>query len=301
MVARYNTSESELNGFGVYYMATPLFSENRMQAIIDKKLFSSSTDINQVILEIETISTISPFQITQLIQIFNQYGFLILQCNNFNHSEAEFLLLSKIFGKSTKHNRANCDGVVAIKPLQEYPLYLGASNAPHPLHTDGPFEKIPPKVMALQCENPDPVGGLSQVVSCRAIYQHLRTSDPQGLQLLFNSNAFTIHRDQQSETRAIFEYRDGKISMAFRTNDGKAKISVIPEALKMFDLILSFINNPQNSLSFKLERGQILITDNLSVLHGRTGFSKDSPRSLKRLNFDGESEYTPMLVFGFEP
>ena len=297
----YNKSEAQCQELGVHDFTTLLSSENSTLAINDKKLFSSSTDIDKLILEIETISKLTPFQITEIIQLFNQYGFLILQCQKFNNCEAEFLLLSKIFGKTTKHNRANRDGVVTIKSLEGYPLYLGASNEAHPLHTDGPFEKTPPKVMALLCEKSDPVGGLSQIVSCRAIYEYLRTHDPQGLQLLFNSSAWTIERDRQSQTRAMFEYRDGKISMAFRTNDGNANVSVMPEALKVFDLIISFINNPQNCLSFKLEPGQVLIGDNLSILHGRTAFSKDSPRSLKRLNFDGESEYTPMLVFGFEP
>ena len=48
--------------------------------------------------------------------------------------------------------------------------------------------------------------------------------------------------------------------------------------------------------------GQILIVDNTSVLHGITGFDRNSERKLNRLNFDGVSPYfSNKMLFGFTP
>jgi len=265
------------------------------------KFFDSSLDIKNTILEVEKVGTISEADIVKMFHLFDFYGFAVLQCKDLKNQSDDLLLLSKLFGNVTKHNRADNRGVVPITNLPGHSEYLGASNERHPLHTDSPFAKTPPKVMALQCEVPDTEDGFTNLVSCNAIYQYLEKYDPEGLKLLFRSDIFTVKRDNQSATRAIFESRSGRISMAFRTNDSFAEVSIIQEAKDTMDLIISFINNIRNQLTFKLERGQILITDNLSILHGRTGFRKNSPRYLNRVNFDGQLEYDPRISFGFEP
>ena len=152
-----------------------------------------------------------------------------------------------------------------------------------------------------QAPLPDPIGGYSLLVSSKAIYKYLAEQDYNGLKLLFEPNIFSIKRDNQFHRRAIFQLKNSLVEMAFRYNDGKASVSVLPEASRAFNLIIEFVNNPKNQLAFKLEKGQILITDNTSILHGRTGFSINSTRKLNRLNFDGLSQYYSRLLFGFKP
>lgn len=268
--------------------------------ICDYRIFDSSLPLTEVTLSTSRIKDLIKSQkIENLLHVFNKYGFAIIECEPIEDMVEDFLLLTKIFGRTTEHNRADERGIVIISVREDFAAYLGASNEIHPLHTDGPFEKIPPKVMALQCEEPDPWGGLSLLVSARAIYQYLAQQDKEGLDLLFNPQVFSIQRDNQYEKRAIFDRKNDRIEMAFRTNDGKANISILPEAQKIFNLITEFIDNPKNQLQFKLEKGQILVVDNTAILHGRTGFNRNSPRKLHRLNFDGISPYSAKILFGF--
>ncbi|NEQ84416.1 MAG: TauD/TfdA family dioxygenase [Moorea sp. SIO2I5] len=268
--------------------------------VLDDKMFDSYLDITEASLSISKLSELRNWEIEKLLHCFNTYGFVIVQCVSLDNSIEDFLLLTEIFGNLTRHNRADERGIVPIRPMAGYSEYLGASNEPHFLHTDGPFEKNPPKVMALQCEVPDPIGGFSLLVSSKAIYKYLAEQDYNGLKLLFDPNIFSIKRDNQFHKRAIFNLKNNRVEMAFRDNDGKASVSVLPEASRAFNLIREFVNNPKNQIVFKLEKGQILITDNTSVLHGRTGFSINSTRKLNRLNFDGLSQYYSRLLFGFK-
>jgi len=266
----------------------------------DKKFFDSSLDLKNVMLEIEKVEKMRELDIADLLCAFNDYGFVVLQCKDLRAQSNDLLKLSKIFGRVVKHNRTDHRGIVSISIQPGYPDYLGTSNKPHPLHTDGSFLKNPPKIMVLQCEIADLDGGFTNLISCKAIYQYLKRYNPKGLELLFSPDVFTIKRDNESATRAIFESQNGRVSMAFRTNDGQAKVSVIEGVQDVMNSILSFISNADNQLTFKLEKGQILITDNLSILHGRTSFPKYSPRKLNRVYFDGQSDYCSHILFGFE-
>lgn len=269
--------------------------------IAESRIFDSSLAIDEVILPVTRIRDLLDNQrINQLIYYFNRYGFCIIDCKPMQNMVEDFLLLTEIFGGTTYHNRADERGIVSVSLIEGFSEYLGTSNKPHPLHTDGPFEKTPPKAMALQCEIPDPVGGFSLLVSCRAIYRYLLRQDYKGLQMLFNPSVFSVQRDNQFERGPIFEIKNDYIQMRFRTNDGKANICIPLEAEYIFNLIKEFVENPQNQLSFKLKEGQILVVDNTSILHGRTEFSSNSPRKLNRLNFDGISLYSSKILFGFQ-
>ncbi|NMG18935.1 hypothetical protein [Brasilonema bromeliae] len=96
--------------------------------MIGAKLFDTSMNLKNIIINIETVSRMNEVELTQMLHSFNHYGFAILQCIQLNHFALDFLLLSKIFGKPTRHNRADDRGIVPIRPLPGYQAYLGASN-----------------------------------------------------------------------------------------------------------------------------------------------------------------------------
>lgn len=266
-----------------------------------KEMFDGTLELGKACLSVTGIRQLLDSQdVERLLTPFNRYGFAILECDPIENMAEDFLCLAKIFGNITQHNRSDEKGIVTIGITQGFSAYLGASHEPHPLHTDGPFEKTPPKVMALQCETPDPTGGLSLLVSSKAIYRYLLQQDYKGLELLFNPYIFSVQRDNQFERKAIFECKDDRIGMVYRSNDGKANVSNLSEANSVFSLIRIFIQDPKNQLKFKLKKGNILVVDNTSVLHGRTGFSPNSLRKLNRLNFDGISSYSSKILFGFE-
>lgn len=263
-----------------------------------QKMFDASLDYREVIIQASTVEDIE-LNKSHVFYLFNSFGFVILQFSKVKSNPKILLDLSSVFGNIVKHNRADSRGIVPVMVLPNYPDYLGASNLPHPLHTDSSFTAVPPKVMALQCEISSESGGLTKLVSCKAIYRYLCQSNPKGLESLFDSDAFAIRRDDQFAIRPIFFISGGLVGMAFRMNDGKANVSVKRNAEEAFNSIITFVEDPSNQVVFKLGVGQILIVDNYSVLHGRSGFDAGSPRKLNRVNFDGASKYFEELLFGF--
>lgn len=262
------------------------------------KTFDASFNHRNVIVEVSETEDIELSK-ARLVHLFNCFGFVIVEFPREKNNPEILLHLVSVFGNVVQHNRADSRGIVPVMVLSDYPDYIGASNLPHPLHTDSSFVATPPKVMALQCEISSERGGLTKLVSCKAIYQYLVKTNPEGLEQLFNPDAFTISRDDQITTRPVFFLDSGFVCMAFRANDGKANVSVKRNAEEAFSSIISFVNDPINQIVFKLEVGQILIADNYATLHGRTGFDAASPRKLNRVNLDGASNHSDNLRFGF--
>jgi alpha-ketoglutarate-dependent taurine dioxygenase len=105
---------------------------------------------------------------------------------------------------------------------------------------------------------------------------------------------------KKTDTRTIFIEKQGRISITFKA-DSVVSTTIPPEIKKGFNIIKKYVNDPNNQFIFKLKANQILLTENTSVLHGRTSFPDNEVRKLNRLWFDGMSEYTHHLQFGFIP
>jgi alpha-ketoglutarate-dependent taurine dioxygenase len=263
---------------------------------------TSNIDINQVTLKISKVAEISEPERQKLFEIFNKFKFVILDCEPLPNPQENLLALKKYFGSVKRHKRSDKNGISLIENLENSPLattYLATTNQRHFMHTDGPYEIEPPKIVAMQCEIPSKNGGLSQIVYCESIYEYLREDYPQELQILF-THPFTITRGEQTATRAIFVEQEGRISMAFRT-DSFVSTDIPLQLEKAFKLIQEYVNNPKNQLIFKLKANQIILLDNTSVLHGRTSFPDHEVRKLNRLWFNGISTYSHHIQFGFIP
>lgn len=237
---------------------------------------------------------------SKIFHSFNTSGFFILEGNNLEQSNDIFLSLSRWFGKVLDHEQANSQGVIPIRVMPNYPEYVNTKNDDLALHTDGSFESIPPKVMALYCEVAAKQGGETLLVDGKLVYEYVAKTDPTGLIALFEPEAFSIKRDSRSATRAIFTENNDRIYMAFRA-DNNANFSVHPKAVKAFNLIKNFVADSANQLIFKLQPNQILILDNTRILHGRTRFDINSQRQLNGLWFDGNCSESADLTIGFVP
>lgn len=233
-----------------------------------------------------------------IFRMINKYGFVILELKVSEDMKRDLLSLSMIFGTVKKHNRSDETGISLITPLEGYPEYLATTNLEHPIHTDGPFEKDPPKIVALQCEIASMTGGLSKILSANAIFEYLVRNEPAGLRALFDSEAFTCARDNQIYTTSIFKVVENRIQMVYRY-DQIVRVSIKPEAEDAFKLIIQYVNSTDNQLVFRLQPGQILITDNTVILHGRTSFPEGETRKFNRLWFYGDGDLS--LSFGFTP
>lgn len=257
-------------------------------------------ELKNCYVKVTKVSDISAEQSLNIIKIFNEYNFIILECDPLENSKENLLGLSRLFGNiNKKHNRANTDGITIIKQMPGYDKYIGTTNKEHLLHTDGPFEKKPPEIFALQCEVAAKSGGFSKIVRAVDIYEYLANLCPSYFITLFQPDAFAIRRDDRLAKRAIFEVQNEGIFIFFRIKDEATEIKIKQEAVPAFKLIKDFVNNPNNQIIFQLKPNQILIGDNRAILHGRSAFPENDPRLLNRVWFDGQSIYASSLKLGF--
>ncbi|MGH7999326.1 MAG: TauD/TfdA family dioxygenase, partial [Brasilonema sp.] len=265
-------------------------------------LNSAKIDLNDCYQKVSKIAEICPAIAVRIYQKFNKYNFIILECNPSKNPSENLLELSRLFGNINKnHDRANAKGITIIQPVPGFDKYIGATNREHFLHTDGPFERNPPEIFALQCEVAASSGGYSKIVRARDIYEYLVNGYPAHLMTLFKPDVLAIKRGDRFAKRAIFKVLDERVFIFFRMEDGAAEIEVKPEAVAAFNLIKEFVNAPNNQIVFPLKPHQILIADNRAILHGRSAFSENEPRLLNRVWFDGKSMDGLNLKLGFVP
>ncbi|WP_448562508.1 TauD/TfdA family dioxygenase [Trichothermofontia sp.] len=252
--------------------------------------------IANVLLPVRSVRTLTPHQQTEMMARFNQFGFVILDGDPEAQSKEDFAQLEQYFGQIIRHNQSDELGILPITLLPDYPDYANTHHHQLALHTDGAFETVPPAVMAMQCEVADATGGLSCLVDGYEVYQYLHQVDPVGLQYLFEPDVFHIERDNQSAQRAIFWHdRDGRLKIAFRS-DTVAKIRVKPCAQAVFERIKDYLADPDHQFQWRLQPGQILIFDNMRMLHGRTAFPPNSQRQINGLWFKGQAALRRAVV-----
>ncbi|MCP6763132.1 MAG: TauD/TfdA family dioxygenase [Fischerella sp. CENA71] len=263
---------------------------------------ASQVYISKLTLKISKVSEISESDLENLFVIFNKFKFVILECEPLLNIQDNLLALKKYFGRIKRHKRSLENGISVIENLGNSPLsntYLATTNQTHLMHTDGPFEIEPPKIVAMQCERSSKEGGLSQIVYAESVYEYLMKNHFQELVDLF-TYPLTITRDHQTATQKIFVEQEGRISMIFRA-DSIISTTIPLQLEKAFNIIKHYVNCLNNQLIFKLQANQIILLDNTSVLHGRTSFPCNEARKLNRLWFDGNSEYSHHLQLGFIP
>lgn len=236
-----------------------------------------------------------------LVQTFNGFGCVVIECNLDSDLRADLLALREIFGDPIIHRSSDQEGIVTITPIDSSP-YMGLTHKRFVFHTDGSFTQTIPRVFALQCEIASKEGGVSQLIQAESLYSHLAQVSPSGLRAMFDDDAVTVSTvDGESTTRPIFWWEESRVGMAFRTTDQQIAVVPKPEVSDAFEQLIHFAELPANQFQFRLEAHQILIADNTRILHGRTPIPKDEypRRKLNRLWLDGSKAQQPRLEFGF--
>ncbi|MDJ0600468.1 MAG: TauD/TfdA family dioxygenase [Crocosphaera sp.] len=268
-----------------------------------RETFNSNFDISNATLTASSFFSIKDNHISRIYEVFNRYGFVLIHLTSPKVFLEELGIFDKYFGNIIYHNRSDSSGISLIKIIPNFSNYFGTTNENTGLHTDGSCSKKPPKIVILYCEISSEIGGESQLLNCKLLYNNIVKYAPDLLNVLFEPNVFTITRDNESFTQPVFYYENDRVFTRFRGNK-TAKISVLPKAKKAFNFIKKFVCDPKNILQFKLKQNQFLVIDNTMVMHGRTEFPKDSPRKLNRVFFDGNiknSQFPYQIQFGFEP
>lgn len=272
------------------------------QEILD----SSKIDIDKVTLKITKVAEISESEIQKLFEIFNEFRFVILECEPLLELKENLLALTNFFGSIQTYKRSEENGIVSVENLIPKGInngFMSANNKEHIMHTDGAYEIEPPKIVALQCEIASNNGGLSKIVCAESVYEYLRKNYWQDLDNLFTYPLTITRVGQPTVKRAIFVEKEGRIQMNFRTFVADSAVSlIIPSQIENgYNIIKNYVDDDKNQLRFKLKAHQILILDNTGALHGRTAFPDHEFRKLNKLWFDGKSEYLHYIPTGFIP
>ena len=173
------------------------------------------------------------------------------------------------------------------------------------LHTD-PVSDI----IGLACLMPAKQGGVTVLASATTIYNAMRERAPDLLDELFGG--FHVHRfgEGRPEDGEVTRYRvpmlariDGKLDCRYVRSTIVAGHKSLGQPLSQqqvaaLDLFDDIACNPVNHVFFTLAEGEIVLVNNLCVLHARTGFEEhDEParhRHLLRLWLKGRPGFRPV-------
>ena len=236
-------------------------------------------------------------------QLLNRQGYCLICL--WDASEEVLTQVQQQLGEVQWHVRANQAGVVSVSPQPEpwqdkidTDKYLGIKTLEHFPHTDGAylygftlqlgrFDRIaPPAYVLLQSVKPSSSGGESIVIDGQAVLEDLLRRSPHIARVLAESGCVSFCRDdQQAFQVAVYEKLSvGRYRLRFRYDKALyVKSDTVRKALHY--LHKHYLVNPQYHTKFRLESGQVLVVDNLRMLHGRTSFSAaaDQQRFLRRV------------------
>jgi len=159
-------------------------------------------------------------------------------------------------------------------------------------------------MIALACWNKSHSGGASVIVSGVTVHDEIRRRAPHLLEPLYLG--YHYHRlgeegpDEEPVTPyrvPVFANRNGQISCRYlRTGivggHRELGIPLTEQDLAAMNLFDEIAKAPENRLAFFLERGDMLVTNNYTILHARTSFTNypgpERKRHLVRLWLDAE-------------
>jgi hypothetical protein len=173
------------------------------------------------------------------------------------------------------------------------------------LHTDPASDLI-----GLACVRPAASGGDSVLTSSVSVHDAMLRQRPDLLAALYEG--FRWHRfgEGRSEDAAVseakvpvFSMRDGRLScryvrtpiVAGQKDAGQALTQLQVDALDLFDRLAA---SPELRVTFRMGPGDIVLVNNLTVMHARTQFVDHAPpaepRRLFRLWLQGFEGFRPM-------
>ena len=269
--------------------------------MVKKYPFDSTLSPGCITARVDSTSSMSEVQLLKVIQIFNQYGIVLIDNKHRKRQIENLLCLTPLLGRTAQHNLTDRFGVYRIRPSKTPNLhYPGTSNVKHPLHTDGAFLAMPEKVVALQCIQPAEIGGETLLASSQRIIDHLigvfgkeRVND------LYQKDCIHIDRDGEKASSPFLQNIGGNNNPLFRFRDDTfAKIEVSINVIDMYQEIKNFLSIKENHLEIIMSKNQIIVIDNHSVLHGRNEFPISCYREYNRANFHADGELKDELKFG---
>jgi gamma-butyrobetaine hydroxylase len=177
------------------------------------------------------------------------------------------------------------------------------------LHTDNPYRNPVPGIQILHCLNASMRGGENNFVDGFSVAEWLRDHHPEAFEILATTPVHFSFKDASAELHAKWPLihcdLDGNI-IAIHYNDRSiASFSPHQKNLKEFyqayRLFCETMKEKQFEILRKLENGDLVIFDNLRVLHGRqkvdTASNQDNaPRHLQGCYIDWDGVKSNLML-----
>ena len=159
-------------------------------------------------------------------------------------------------------------------------------------------------MISLACWHKSAAGGASIIVSGVTVHDAIRARSPDLLEPLYHG--YHYHRlgeegpDEEPSTpyrTPVFASRNGQLSCRYQRAGIAAGmrergVPLDERDIAALDLFDSIASAPENRLAFFLERGDMIVINNYTVMHARTRFTNfpepERQRRLVRLWFDAE-------------
>lgn len=170
-------------------------------------------------------------------------------------------------------------------------------------------------MISLACWHKSQTGGASVIVSAVTVHDELCRKHPQVLPALYRG--FHYHQVGEEAPGAppvtrervpLFAVRDGQLSSRYLRSNLVAghralELPLTEEEIRALNTFDAVATAPENRLAFFLERGDMIVINNYTVMHARTSFTNfpepQRKRHLVRLWLDrpGFREVPPQFIF----
>ena len=194
------------------------------------------------------------------------------------------------FGKEIGFLRRTNFGETFRVETKPDPNNLAYTSHALPLHTDLPNQEMPPGFQFLHCVCNNATGGGSVFLDSFRIAEHLRDVDPHAFELLstvpipyrFQDQEFDIRADRPliglDERGRFFDVRYSAHLMDTFHMHGDLMVDYYAAYRKF----MAATRDPTNTITFKLDPGEMVVFDNRRVLHGRQAFNPATGHRLLR-------------------
>ena len=166
---------------------------------------------------------------------------------------------------------------------------LANTSMPLSLHTDNPYRDPVPTLQLLECLATDVPGGDTVLADGFRAVELLRERAPEKVELLANRPIAYAYRDATADLRAdvpVLTLDPSGAPTALRINNRSKAIphGSADEVGAWYDAyleLLRLLHATQAQVVFRLEPGDVIVFDNVRVLHGRTDFAGTGSRRLQ--------------------
>ena len=233
--------------------------------------------------------------------LLNGCGFFVINGSIFHtFSKKEkiliFTIISKILGELLPQNKTK-DLLVEIKDIGKSMASGGRyhqTNESGSFHTDGShIYSNPPDYIGLVCINQAKNGGESKFVSAYTVHNKMLDKNKELLKILYEK-FYHDRKGEQSidETLAryepVFEFKQNKLNFKYQRellNTGHEKLNK-PFTLAQksaLDFLDSILMDENLVVSYRLERGDMMFSNNNWLTHDRNSFEDYEDDNLKRI------------------